>query len=78
VLLCRVAVPDPLFGKIGPALEIKNLIRIRIEVKIQELHRLKMKPWRLKMKSWRLETEPRRVFRPVVADFVEEQDPDPH
>jgi hypothetical protein len=46
VLLCRVAVPDPLFGKIGHALEIKSLIRIRIEVKIQELHRLKIEPWR--------------------------------
>jgi hypothetical protein len=42
-------------------------IRFCIEVKIQKLQRLEMKPW--------------RFFRPVVTDsphFGEEQDPDPH
>jgi hypothetical protein len=42
-----------------------------------------MKPWRtvtLKMEVWRLRVEPRRVYRPVIADwnhFDEKQDPDP-
>jgi hypothetical protein len=40
------------FGEIGSALEIKKRIRILIEVKIQELQRLKMEPWRLKMEFW--------------------------
>jgi hypothetical protein len=57
---------------------VKSLIRTRslINVKIQELSRLKMEPWMLKMEAWRLKMEALRVCRPVVADS--HPDPDPH
>jgi hypothetical protein len=62
---------------------VDGWIRISIEVKIQELSRLKMDPRTLKMKAWRLKIEVFRVSRPVVADshhLDEEEgpDPDPH
>jgi hypothetical protein len=88
---CKSGSRDPIvsgskFWSVSTTLRIivKNLIRIRINVKIQKLQRLKTEPsWTLTMEAWRLKMEPWKVRRPLVGDsrhFDEEQypDPDPH
>jgi hypothetical protein len=60
---------------------VKSWIRIRIEIKIQKLQRLKIEPRTLTitMEAWWLKIKPLRLYRQVVADshhFEEELDPD--
>jgi hypothetical protein len=54
-------------------IRVKSLIRIRIEVKIENFFFRGSKwsrggPWTLKMEAWRLKMEAWRVCRPLVAD----------
>jgi hypothetical protein len=57
--------PDPYYSK--------NMVRIRIKVKIQELYCGSNwscgGPWAFTMEAWRLKMETWRVSRPVVVDL---------
>jgi hypothetical protein len=46
---------------------VKSWIRIRIEVRIQELQRFKMEPWTLTLEAWKLKMELWMACRRVVA-----------
>jgi hypothetical protein len=56
-------------------MKVKSRIRSRIciKVKIQELWRLKIEPWRAvdtcQVEAWRRKIEPWWIYRPVVADW---------
>ncbi len=72
-------------GRSGSALLIRvnSGIWIRNNVKILELWRLSMEPWRGGRLHWRRKSQigALEVCRPVLPDlhhFHEEQDPDPH
>jgi hypothetical protein len=66
-------------SRIQTGIIVKICIRIRTEVKIQRLQRLKMELWTLTIEAWRIKMEPWGACGPMVDDlhhFDEEQEPD--